>query len=554
MKAVMGLTKWGTCTRIIFCSGIANSLAYQNNTIAAGFDNFDIIFFGALTGSQTAVLSGHTGPVKSLAFSLDGTFLVSGSSDGTVKLWDVQTGRAIKTLYGHKKAVTSVSISVDNTMIASGSDDETIHLWNIKAGGYCIMEGCGHIETVTFSPTNPQLLLASSAHGIMQQWDTNGHQIGSSVHGHHPVFSPDGTQFVSHKDTTVTIRNTNSRLVVVEFNLTKAPIHYCLSPDGRFIAVAADCDGIIYLWDITSPKPSLIQNLIGHISEIRSLVFSSSLTLTSASMDNSVRFWQINTLPSDSSISDIESTPPTSAPIRSVSLQTKDGLAFSLDKRGVVKTWDISTGCCKESYQTGAQGMHLGDMQLIGSRLILVWHREGTEDIYIEDIGQGVLQTLHVPPWSTGGLRIAGDKSRILHVGGGLIQAWDMWTGESMGKKNISRNFHYFSSLQMDGSKVLVCSSESVQGWDFGALGSTPIQFSVTSSARPCLNLIETKDVIRDRITQVRIQDGVTGKEVFQLCGRYARPHAMQWDGQYLIAGYFSGEVVILDFSHVLSK
>jgi len=48
------------------------------------------------------------------------------------------------------------------------------------------------------------------------------------------------------------------------------------------------------------------------------------------------------------------------------------------------------------------------------------------------------------------------------------------------------------------------------------------------------------------------IKDTVTGKEVFQLVGRYAKPTDMQWDGQYLVAGYMSGEVLILDFNCVL--
>jgi len=40
------------------------------------------------------------------------------------------------------------------------------------------------------------------------------------------------------------------------------------------------------------------------------------------------------------------------------------------------------------------------------------------------------------------------------------------------------------------------------------------------------------------------IQDAITGKEVFQLVGRYAKPKRAQWDGQYLVAGYTSGEVL----------
>jgi hypothetical protein len=109
-----------------------------------------------------------------------------------------------------------------------------------------------------------------------------------------------------------------------------------------------------------------------------------------------------------------------------------------------------------------------------------------------------------------------------------------------------------FDTFRMDGSKVLVRHGESsVQGWDFGVPGSTPIQFSQTSPDRPHLNLIDVREWLEN--SPVRIEDSVTGKEVFQLYGKYAKPSATQWDGQYLIAGYESGDVLILDFSNALS-
>ena len=288
----MRLAEWGTCIRTISCSEPPYSLTYWNNTIAVGFQQGDIIFFGALTGSQTTVLSGHTNSVYSLAFSLDGTFLVSGSRDKTVKLWDVQTGRVIKSFHGHRGWIKSVSISADNTMIASGSYDKTARLWDIKTGNCCIFEGHKHwVTTVTFSPTNPQLLLSASADNTVQQWDTDGHQIGSTIPGNHAEFSPDGTQFVVLNENTVTIRNTDSRMTVIEFNLVDGAHWCCFSPNGRHIVTFHKS---ICLWDITSTDPYLIQTFPGHSGYIIRLVFSSFLTLTSVADDHSIKFWQIN--------------------------------------------------------------------------------------------------------------------------------------------------------------------------------------------------------------------------------------------------------------------
>ena len=269
---VVGPADWGVCTHTISCQNSTHSLAYWNNTIATGSTPQDITIFDALTGSQTAVLSGHTECIRSLAFSLDGTLLVSGSKDKTIKLWDVQTGGVVKTFYGHTNWVNCVSISPDNTMIASGSGDNKVHLWNIKTGDHFIIKRLkDDVNAVTFSPINSQLLLSSSNDGVIQQWGIDGHKIGPPIAGSHIAFSPDGTQFVSCKGATVTIRDTNPRVTVVEFNLANNVNHCGFSPDGRFIAAAAD--HTIYLWDITGHNPCLIQTLVGHADSITSLVF-----------------------------------------------------------------------------------------------------------------------------------------------------------------------------------------------------------------------------------------------------------------------------------------
>ena len=81
-----------------------------------------------------AVLTGHTGPVNSVAFSPDGTTLATRSDgdDGTVRLWDVATHRQIGgPLTGHAGPVTSVAFSPDGTTLASGDDDGTVRLWDV---------------------------------------------------------------------------------------------------------------------------------------------------------------------------------------------------------------------------------------------------------------------------------------------------------------------------------------------------------------------------------------------------------------------------------------
>ena len=66
------------------------------------------------------IFKGHSGPVNSVAISHDGTRLVSGSSDHTLKLWDVASGELIRTFEGHASGVSSVAFSPDGIRLLSG--------------------------------------------------------------------------------------------------------------------------------------------------------------------------------------------------------------------------------------------------------------------------------------------------------------------------------------------------------------------------------------------------------------------------------------------------
>ena len=542
VKMVVGPTGWGTCIRTVLCPCFVHALAHWKNTIVAGSSDGNINILDAFTGSQIATLSGHTKGVRSLAFSSDGAFLVSGSDDRTTKLWDVQTGGVIKTLYGHTKMVLSVSISADNIIVASGSFDKTICLWNTETGGCFIIEGHKDpINTVSFSPTDPQLLLSLSGNSTIQQWNINGHKIGLPIAGRHVSFSPDGTQFISCNETTFTIHNTDSRAAVAEYYL-ETDVDYChFSPDGRYIAVVAS--STIYLWGTTGSEPNLIQVLIGHTDDISSLIFSSSLTLVSASWDKSVKFWQIG---SSSVVQDVfhsELTPLNSAPIRFVSIQAK--LAFSINPEGVVRVWNILTGLCKDSIITPAKGAQFADMKMTSRGLAIAWYsKEDTlaetadtaSKIYFWNSKQGKVQLVERVFEVPQDFRMSGDGSRVIYENYLGTQVWSTETGRFIGGK-LQEHSSYFFDPQLSTTQLQ----------DPGVPGSTPTQLSEMFPGRPYLKLINVRG------EPVRIEDSITRKEVFQLCGKYAKPSAIKWDGQYLVTGYESGEVLILDFSQMLA-
>ena len=78
-----------------------------------------------MTGECEQTLEGHLNAVNSASFSPDGTKVVSGSNDQTVRIWDAVTGECEQTLEGHSEAVNSASFSPDGTKVVSGSADNT---------------------------------------------------------------------------------------------------------------------------------------------------------------------------------------------------------------------------------------------------------------------------------------------------------------------------------------------------------------------------------------------------------------------------------------------
>ncbi|NXX76466.1 RACK1 kinase, partial [Urocolius indicus] len=98
-------------------------------------------------GIPQRALRGHSHFVSDVVISSDGQFALSGSWDGTLRLWDLTTGTTTRRFVGHTKDVLSVAFSSDNRQIVSGSRDKTIKLWNtLGVCKYTVQGYCGRTK------------------------------------------------------------------------------------------------------------------------------------------------------------------------------------------------------------------------------------------------------------------------------------------------------------------------------------------------------------------------------------------------------------------------
>jgi len=149
-------------------------------------------------GGEVRSLAGHKGAVTSVAYSPDGTYLLSGGEDGTLKLWETATGREVRTFTGHKAGVTSVAFSPDGSTAVSGSNDSTLRLWDVASGKELrATDGLGwKIAGVAFS-ADGKFVASAADDNQVKLWSVPKLELVRALTGHgwrvtSVAFSPTG--------------------------------------------------------------------------------------------------------------------------------------------------------------------------------------------------------------------------------------------------------------------------------------------------------------------------------------------------------------------------
>ncbi|WOL13509.1 transcription initiation factor TFIID subunit 5 isoform X1 [Canna indica] len=209
-------------------------------------------------GSYT-VFHGHSGPIYSTTFSPLGDFLLSSSSDSTIRLWSTKLNANLVCYKGHNYPVWDVQFSPVGHYFASSSHDRTARIWSMdRVQPLRIM--AGHLSDVDCVQwhANCNYIATGSSDKTVRLWDV---QSGECVR-----------IFIGHRSTVLSL---------------------AMSPDGRFMA-SGDEDGTIMLWDLSTSR--CISPLMGHNSCVWTLAFSrEGSLLASGSADCTVRLWDIST-------------------------------------------------------------------------------------------------------------------------------------------------------------------------------------------------------------------------------------------------------------------
>ena len=243
---------------------------------------------------------GHTNQVTSVAFSRDGTKVLTGSGDYTARLWEPDSGVWIPPAFtGHTHHVTSVAFSPDGTKVLTGSYDSTAMLWD-AATRSCILTFIGHtshVFCVAYSPDGTKVLTGSALDDkTAKLWDAATGACIRTFSGHnnqiHSIaFSPDGTNLLTGSaDKTAKLWDAVTGACIRTFSDTGGVSQVTFSPDGTKVLTGSD-DKTAKLWD--APTGLCIRTFSGHTARVASVASSPDGTkVLTGSHDNTAKLWR----------------------------------------------------------------------------------------------------------------------------------------------------------------------------------------------------------------------------------------------------------------------
>jgi WD40 repeat protein/DNA polymerase III delta prime subunit len=254
---------------------------------------------------MVATLAGHTGRVKTAAFGPDPSLLVSGSDDGSVRIWDIERAVQREVLTGHQDWVRDVCVFVDGQRAVSVSDDHTIRVWDLSTFRCLrvIDTTFDWLRTVVVEPEGRFIYTADDSERI-RKWDwQSGEQVGTLV-GH------------------------------------SAKVNGLLAlRDGRIISISDDRS--VRFWDGVNDEE--IGRFVEHVGRVVACAVNRDETLmVTAGSDNKICAWPLAEDPG----SDVRIVTDKAQWVRdlAVTVDGKSAIAAAEDRE--LEVWDLATGKC----------------------------------------------------------------------------------------------------------------------------------------------------------------------------------------------------------------
>jgi WD40 repeat protein len=533
---------------------------------------------------QLNTFTGHTSRIQFARFTPDGSRLVTGSTDHTVRIWQTSDASLLST-FEVKGLLYGTDLSRDGRRIAAVDEKGFIHLWGVDGASVAEIEAHkGMAYAVRFSPDG-RLLASVGADSTVRLWNATSGEPVCTGHTTSPQsdarFSPDGRTLITVPGTFYFPGNLPADPRGILWDVPGCRPRLWLAaaqgymrftafaPDGTLVATAGS-DNAVNVWQVEKGKQVL--HLQGHEGPVEALLFSpDGKRLVTGSDDGSVRVWS---LPSGVRERILNGhTGSVTATLFSPDAQT----LVTLSSDGTARLWEASSGRLLWVYLAHSEAALTGDFLPQGGALVTAGD-DGFARLWRVDqrLEERMMEGHRQDVW----MRMSRDRRRIMTMAPGLISVADVGSGQVLKSVKLPLSTRYFDwapdekrlvvddhekaqlftypdlnplgtfeghtadlefvAFSPDARRVLTASDDATAKlWDAESLGllATFRETSAVSSAQfsPDGRTLALTDVEGD----LTLVDGVSGKLLHRWHGHRssAYPLSFSADGRYIITG-----------------
>jgi RNA polymerase sigma factor (sigma-70 family) len=247
-----------------------------------------------------AIFEGHGGDAAEAVFTTDGKTLAVGTGDGFVQVFDLNSRQQRLAFRAHtrKEGVASLALAPGGKTLATAGWDKTVKLWDPATGSEraVLRDHTSGVSCVRYS-ADGQWLASASNDGTVKLWDPASGALRATLRGHAKVvgplaFSPDCRTLASGspRDDSVILWDVAEGKAQRTFAAHPGGVMaLAFSPDGRLL-VTGGGGQTARIWDLATGVEQA--TLRGHTREVSALAFSPrGKILATASYDGTVRLW-----------------------------------------------------------------------------------------------------------------------------------------------------------------------------------------------------------------------------------------------------------------------
>ncbi|KAK9457469.1 WD40-repeat-containing domain protein [Dipodascopsis uninucleata] len=236
-------------------------------------------------------LKGHDHTVSCVRFMPGGEYLISGSRDNTIRIWEVKTGYGIRNIVGHTAWVKTLSLSTDGERIVSAGADQSIRISDATSGDTKVVISNGHDHVIECSAIAPP-----------PSYEYIAKMAGSSIP---PRLSSSFEYFATgSRDRTIKIWDSRGNLITILEGHDNWIRDLVFHPGGKYILSVGD-DKTIRCWDLTQNGSCVRTIENAHDQFINSIKWAEpvdNIIKTNASGESTIDFKNIRCILATSSV------------------------------------------------------------------------------------------------------------------------------------------------------------------------------------------------------------------------------------------------------------